>query len=190
MKPSFLIFLISLLLAALPGCSEEPPANDDDATDDDDSAGDDDDVPPPVTLIFEGGWSFGHCAGLCWASAALSSDGSLDYTMGSWTKTDSWDLSTAMTETGFAELSGLLDAVDVPALDPVYGCPDCADGGAKDATWHAESGSTTTSYEFSFPPLVLLDLDTAMMAITTEATTCGFLYWLTDPGDCVPVPES
>ena len=56
-------------------------------------------------------------------------------------------------------------------------------------TWHEDTGSTTTtSFEYSYPPGVLADLDTAMTAVTNEASTCVFTYWLTDPGNCVPVP--
>ena len=199
-----LLTLLALLLSLGLGCSTEPPANDDDATDDDDSSSDDDDSSTddddddssadddddkPVTLAFEGGWSFGHCAGLCWGNAALFSDGALDYVLGSWTDTDSWDLSTTMTASGFTELGALIDAVDSSSLDPVYGCPDCADGGAKEMTWHDTVGpATTTAFEFGLPPAVLVDLDTAMTAVMNEASTCTFTYWLTDPGDCVPVP--
>jgi hypothetical protein len=55
--------------------------------------------------------------------------------------------------------------------------------------WHLGSASILTEYEFPYPPTALVDLDTAMGAIWTEAQTCTFTYWMVDPGDCVPVPE-
>jgi len=182
----------------------EPVGDDDTVGDDDDSVspGDDDDSvspgdddtgggqPQPPVLVgqkFEAGWSFGECGGLCFGNLLLGPAVLVvDYTIGSWEGTDSWSLSAALTSAGEGDLVSLFSGVDYPALDSVYGCPDCADGGASSMTWHEISVSFATEYDYGDPPPPLVSLDQAMRAIMEEAEDCTFSYWLLDPGNCVP----
>ena len=210
---SFLVFLFGLQLSVL-GCDpqladdddsslsddddsgtvgdddDSSPGDDDDSDpgDDDDSAvGDDDDGPLQPPVLFEAGWSFGECGGLCFGDLQLLPGATIDYTLGSWEGTNSWSLAAALTGAGESELSTLVDAVNYSSLDPVYGCPDCGDGGASSMTWHELPVSFTTLYEYADPPAPLVALDQAVYEIMEEAVFCSFTYWLVDPGNCVPV---
>jgi hypothetical protein len=172
------------------GDDDSQPVGDDDTGDDDDddsvNPGDDDTAGGQPPVLFEAGWSFGECGGLCFGDLQLMPGATIDYTLGSWEGTTSWSLSAALTSAGEAELVSLWAAVNYSALEPVYGCPDCADGGAQSMTWHEISVSFTTEYEYGNPPAPLVSLDQAVREIMDEAEDCIFSYWLLDPGNCVP----
>jgi len=203
---NLLLFSVLLVLSGMvSGCAPSRNRGDDDsgAADDDDDSGssdddddgsgssgddDDDSVPLQPPVLFEAGWSFGECGGLCFGDLQLLPGASVLYTLGSWEGTDSWSLSAALSAAGEGELVSLVATVNYSALDPVYGCPDCADGGASTLTWHEIPLSFTTAYEFGNPPTPLVSLDDAVREVMAEAATCSFAYWLVDPGNCVPVP--
>ena len=160
--------LIPCLLLPLFGC---PPARGDLPLDDDDDAGGDDD-----DAAFSAGWSFGECGGECLGELSLS-DAGLTYTISGWGGEVYWlQDSPGLTASGDVLLNGALDATPVAELEPVYGCPDCADGGASWVEFLIDGAAARTTYENGRPPVALEALDAALRSIYWDFDSCGFEY--------------
>ena len=171
---------------------DDDAADDDDSAvdDDDDDAVDDDDSAPPQTSYYEVGYgrSFGECWGTCrWDISAVGNAWSI--LVRNWDDTVLFTLDTALTAAGQADLNAAVEGIDIGTLDPVYGCPDCDDGGAEYATFQfsMEGPMFQSQYEFGNPPAPLATLDAAWDATLVEATTCTFTYWL-EAVACTPLP--
>jgi hypothetical protein len=82
-------------------------------------------------LRIEYGTSFGECIGYCKRDISVTRN-RVDFTKSGWV--DSLGTKQCHDDLGRNEFSGLTGEIDLPGfngLDPVIGCPDCADGGAE-----------------------------------------------------------
>ena len=193
--------LLLLLCLGLVACSPSLRNDDDDATgddddatgddddsvgDDDDSVGDDDDSVDAVAIDF--GSSFGECWGECRSLLSVDVDGRASF------RTFGWENETYIDRTGLLSswaATTLVDvnaAVDFDELEAVYGCPDCADGGAREITWDLGSLARVTSYEYGNPPDLLEALVEVLTGMEQEIRTCAFGTWFSSIPDCEPVP--
>ena len=83
-------------------------------------------------LIIRYGTSFGECAGYCMQQVEIA-DTTVLYTKSSW-QTNEYPTKQCddnIRESKWAEIKGLAQNINFSELDSVYGCPDCADGGAE-----------------------------------------------------------
>ncbi|MBM4372478.1 MAG: hypothetical protein FJ098_12535 [Deltaproteobacteria bacterium] len=140
---------------------------------------------PEDTAIIGGGSSFGMCFGPC--KTDLSLDGKAAHLVRQgWDGTIYTDTWGTLTEDGLAEAKALAVAlIGVPLLD-TYGCPDCADGGAKYVALRREGLSSTHAYEFSAPPEPLKDADAFVFAVVDALLSCTPGSLVTPVAGCVP----
>lgn len=86
---------------------------------------------PDADLVFASGTSFGECVGWCWRETVADGETARitlrDYDPATPDSVLSYPLDPAR----WARLTDALDLRALQAADTVYGCPDCADGGAE-----------------------------------------------------------
>ncbi len=138
------------------------------------------------------GASYGECWGAC--RYDLTVDGSdLTLLVRTWEgdiRMDlSGDLAPRLTDAGAARAEELATALADVELQEVYGCPDCADGGACTVSLVRDGAASTHSYDCSMgPPDVLADADAFWQPIIRDLADCRENEWVTLPADvdCVP----
>ena len=118
------------------------------------------------------GWSFGMCLGYCAADlvidgTALTQSGH-DREAGEPLYVNNGEL----TKEGRARVDAVIAALDGVTLDPTYGCPDCADGGAAYLQLQESAGLTRIDMEYGSPPEVLADLYGLTTSMMTALETC------------------
>jgi hypothetical protein len=177
----FLVLFAATLLGCPPRLSDDDDAGDDDAGDDDtgdddtgdDDTGDDDDVtPPPYSQGFGAGWSFGFCDGACVGELWIDEAGLTSFSALGWDGAVYFERASQLLPAAATELAELQDRVDPSALDAVYGCPDCADGGEQHMSWDLGPVVRQVSYDFGSPPDELLGLHGYVTALEDELRTC------------------
>ncbi len=89
-----------------------------------------------------------------------------------------------LNEAGLRQLQSAQDQLRMVTLEDVYGCPDCADGGATAFTIEAESGESSHSYEFRNPPDELTELDAFLMDMYDSMLACEDGAYYTIVGEC------
>ena len=176
------LFLLLLGLAA--GCAPSLHLDDDDTVGDDD-----DDTPPPFRDgILYSGW-FGECWGECRTDLGVSPDeGLVTLVTSGWENETYLDREGWLSGNGVLALDAAMGGVDPSDLDPVYGCPDCNDGGARQITWDLGPVAVSTQYEWGDPPPALEELDDVLRSMQDELETCNFGWFLSSVPDCEPVP--
>ena len=107
-------------------------------------------VPPPVApLGIRLGNSFGECLGYCWQEMILDEESMVLISRG-------WDQE-AFPEKMYREdmdpdlwrwLLSVADFAILDRMDEVYGCPDCADGGAEWVTMNLSGRMETVKFEY------------------------------------------
>jgi hypothetical protein len=126
----------------------------------------------PGPVLQGAGWSFGFCLGYCNADLHLDGD-ELVLTVSDRAGDSPLFINRgSLTAEGRASLDAALAALDGVKLEPVYGCPDCADGGA--AHLDIVRGSETMRVEMGFgqPPEVLAELYVVAMSLIDSLETC------------------
>ena len=122
--------------------------------------------------------SFGECMGECqytFATHAANSGECATVTLdicGWGTDGCTRSNSGTLTPLGNAKMSGLAMELEGAELAAVYGCPDCADGGASQVALTLDGTVRTVSYEFHNPPDVLERADEFTASIITALNTC------------------
>ncbi len=91
-----------------------------------------------------------------------------------------------LTEAGFAQLRDAQAQLRDATLQDVYGCPDCADGGATSFTLETEAGTSEHVYEYAYPPEELTLLDEFIMDMYSSVQTCEDGKFYTLISDCTP----
>lgn len=100
------------------------------------------------------GTSFGECLGYCRKSITVTPS-EIEFTK------QGWDLDGQLPDSSFqqsftqAEWSALIERIELDkflALEPVIGCPDCADGGAEWIEIVAEEGPYKVTFEYNNAP--------------------------------------
>jgi hypothetical protein len=146
-------------------------------------------TPPDVgSLSLVGaGWSFGMCGGYCMADLEIAGR-DLVLTGGSYTVEEPLYVNHGtLTSAGEERIDAALQLVAGETLEPIYGCPDCADGGSTYLTLEGTGGTTQHTMEFSTPPTVLADLHAISMAMISNLETCTSSDLVTISDDCEPV---
>lgn len=151
--------------------------------------GPDEDVPPPSgpTTLVEAGWSFGECMGPCVGSVVFEG-AKVTLTVQDWNMTALHVAHGILMTDAAAALEQLLAALDTAPLQAVYGCPDCADGGAFHVALNRNGVDSKHVYEYGQPPEVLKDLDQLVKAVIDALRNCNTVYPVVIQGEC-PVPE-
>lgn len=107
-------------------------------------------VPPPAPPVsIRLGSSFGECLGYCWQEMMLDAEAITLVSRG-------WDADAypekihqeSMDPEFWDRLQDLADLNDLARMDDVYGCPDCADGGAEWLTMSLPGRKETVKMEY------------------------------------------
>lgn len=107
-------------------------------------------VPPPIPLLgIRIGTSFGECLGYCWKEVILDEEAIVVIARG-------WDAEAypekvyeeKMKPELWAQLQTTADFSTLEQMDEVYGCPDCADGGAEWVTMTLSGRIETVKFEY------------------------------------------
>lgn len=91
-----------------------------------------------------------------------------------------------LTPVGHARIRALAAALVGVNLDAVYGCPDCADGGAAGIDLLRGDVASNHIYEYGHPPVVLADADTFLQGLITSLAACQSTPAVTVDPACVP----
>jgi hypothetical protein len=136
------------------------------------------------------GWSFGHCVGYCVADLVIDGD---DVSL---TGSDPagepvlFSNRGSLTPEGRTRLAEALATLGSSSLDPVYGCPDCADGGALYLDLARDGVVEHVVMEFQDPPDPLAELHAVAMSMSVSLETC-VPSELVQPADtCLPYVRS
>ena len=138
------------------------------------------------------GRSFGECLGSCFFNVTIdaSDDGACDVAALTICQSDGIDCREpqrgTLTPAGHARARELAAALVGVSLMPVYGCPDCADGGASFATIRRAGSESEHSWEFSNAPSVLTDVDTFVQGLVDTLRTCTSNEHVDVAPECVP----
>ena len=118
------------------------------------------------------GWSYGFCGGYCMADLAIEEDA---LTLEGRGRADDKPLYVnhgSLTASGQAQLDAALAELAGVPLEPVYGCPDCADGGAAHLELAREGSVERVEMEFGGPPPELADLYELSASLMAALETC------------------
>ena len=142
-------------------------------------------VPLEGTAVLGGGSSFGECMGAC--KADLTLDGAaIRVVRSGWDDTIYTDNTGVLTTAGLDQSVTLAEALIGVELLAVYGCPDCADGGAKYATLLLDGVPSTHAWEFPDTPPALQDVDLFLFEVMDALLSCTLNALVTPDIDCVP----
>ena len=90
-----------------------------------------------------------------------------------------------MTPDGQVAMKNAVKALDGVKLKELYGCPDCADGGASSVTLVRDGVISSHVYEYGAPPAALAAVDSFVTTLMEPLKTCADgIYALVD-ADCV-----
>jgi hypothetical protein len=118
------------------------------------------------------GWSFGMCMGYCRADLVV--EGDLLVLTGR-DQAGNFTLFTnsgSLTSAGRDRLDRAVAALAGVPLEEVYGCPDCADGGAAYLTLSLAGAISQHSMEFGNPPAELAEIHDLALAIIDALEGC------------------
>ncbi len=133
-----------------------------------------------------GGSSFGECFGACKRDVTLDAAGNAHLLITGWAEDTYADNTGQLTGGGMAEayeLAVMLEAVD---LEKVYGCPDCADGGASRADLMRGGVASSHTYEYGDPPAELKAVDVFVKDVIDALSSCIASTRVQPAEDCVP----
>lgn len=130
--------------------------------------------------------SFGMCGG--WCRQAVAIDG-VDLVLVATDRMEGREATTSgtLTDQGVQRLTEVAADVVPAALDEVYGCPDCADGGAASLTFSTGGDVVTSTYDFGGPPPELTDADALGAEILEAMRTCTSTGLVTVDNACTPL---
>ena len=144
-------------------------------------------------FISGGGKSFGECMGECVfeLTTHINTSGNcatatlIVYGIADVSRTNTGEL----TALGTALVSGLAVELTGVSLEEIYGCPDCADGGAGRLTLRRDGSAFTTEYEFQKPPELLKKADDFVADVMTALDVCETTGYVVPSASCVPRSE-
>lgn len=141
---------------------------------------------PDGISLLAAGWSFGMCAGYCVADLVISGD-DLVLTGTTWTAESPLLVNRgSLTPEGRAALDASLEGLDLGALEPVYGCPDCADGGAAYLELGEAGMTQRVQMEFGAPPEPLAESYALAMSFIDALEACQSTELVLVADDCAP----
>lgn len=124
---------------------------------------------PAGSLVIKHGISFGECLGYCYREVMLS-ELEWAYVERSWQS----DQYPEKKQTGvpdlerWHQLTRLVNFAALEAMDDVYGCPDCADGGAEWIEVILDVKSKKITFEYGETPSTIKPLLEEMRAIRIQ----------------------
>lgn len=141
---------------------------------------------PAAPALVGAGWSFGFCAGYCRADLVI--DGPALELTGSGNQSEGtlYTNRGSLTAAGVDAVAAAVAALSGVELEPVYGCPDCADGGAAYVTISADGATSRHDMEFGNPPEVLAEIHELAMSIIGALETCTSGELVEVAEDCSP----
>ena len=92
----------------------------------------------------------------------------------------------ALTALGRHRIDAVFEGLGGVDLVPVYGCPDCADGGAAYVTLTEDGTTSRHEMEFGNPPGELAELHALAMAMIDALETCVPDELVAIGDDCAP----
>jgi len=126
----------------------------------------------PTRQLAKAGWSFGFCLGPCRGDLTIDGSG-LEYRISDRSGAETLAVAGGeLTASGRARLDELTAALGAEPLQEVYGCPDCADGGAAYLELRRGTELATTRYEFRMPPPLLDPLDNFLAEVMDALESC------------------
>jgi hypothetical protein len=126
------------------------------------------------------------CGGYCTADL-VSIDGLLTLVGSGWTSDEPlYENRGTLTAEGQGLISAAADKLRSVPLESVYGCPDCADGGAAYVVVDLDGVSSRHDMEFGRPPAVLAELHELAMAMIDALETCQSDEMVIVADDCEP----
>lgn len=140
----------------------------------------------PAVSLSGAGWSFGMCLGLCNAELVVNGDGLVLTARDREQAEPLYENRGSLTEEGLDRIAAALTELEGAALEPVYGCPDCADGGAFYLELTGAGALTRHNMEFGQPPEVLAELHGLAMSVIEALETCTSDELVTVGDGCTP----
>ena len=127
---------------------------------------------PAETALTGAGWSFGMCLGYCRADLQIAGP-QLVLTGREHMSEEPLFVNTGtLTVLGLDRLDAALASLSVDELQPLYGCPDCADGGAAYLGFSQDGRSSRHDVEFGGPPEELAEAYDLAMDLMAALETC------------------
>lgn len=146
--------------------------------------------PGAAPVLLGGGWRFGFCAGPCVGQLGLSGTAAR-YTITGHRVEDPVFLDNRgmLTAAGVQAVYAAMVALrDVPLME-VYGCPDCADGGASHVTLSREGSTSMHTYGYGNAPAELGEVDALLTELMDALETCKSTPLIAVDNTCVPRTE-
>jgi hypothetical protein len=138
---------------------------------------------PDGSSLMGAGWSFGMCAGFCAADLVVGGHRVVLSGTDHRPQGHLFENEGALTPAGRDRLDAALADLGDATLEPTYGCPDCADGGAAYLTITRDGVTTRHDMEFGHPPGALADLYALSMSVIDSLQRC-------EPSDLVATAET
>jgi hypothetical protein len=133
------------------------------------------------------GWSFGMCGGYCNADLDIEDDALVLTGSGHMGEEPLFVNRGVLTTVARERLDEATRRLD-DDLEPVYGCPDCADGGAAYVVLARGDTITRHDMEFGRPPEVLVELRDLATSLIGPLETCESNELVAVADDCTPWP--
>jgi len=130
------------------------------------------------------GWSFGMCLGYCLADLEIAG---LELVLTGREHTSQEPVfvnSGTLTSLGQDRLDAALASLSVDELEPLYGCPDCADGGAAYLTFSADGATTRHDVELGAPPDAMAEPYDLAMELMAALEACRSSDLVSVAADC------
>lgn len=183
-----------LVLLALFGCAGAADDDDGAAAGSGGAAGDGGNGGSSGSALVAASTSFGECVGHCVFEVALGHDpwSESEYERVSYIVRGRIDGPVLVEKGGVLTASGRergrasAEALASAELDPIYGCPDCADGGASQVTLLRRGALSTHTYEHGRPPAILESVDAFASGIWVALRTCVSSEHLSVDEECTP----
>ncbi len=132
------------------------------------------------------GWSFGMCGGYCNADLVVEGEGLVLTGRSRMSEELLYVNRGALTAVALERIGAAVEKLNGVVLDPVYGCPDCADGGAAYLMLARPGVTSRHEMDFGRPPEVLAELQGLAMAMIDALETCGSDELVAVADDCEP----
>jgi hypothetical protein len=142
-------------------------------------------APSGTTWLSGAGWSFGMCLGYCHADLVVDADDLVLVGRDREQATPLFENRGSLTAEGRAALDAALAALGDTPLEPVYGCPDCADGGASYLTLVRDGLASRHDMEHGAPPPELTELDALATTFIDALQACRSGALVTVDDSCV-----
>jgi uncharacterized protein YdeI (BOF family) len=130
------------------------------------------------------GWSFGMCLGFCNADLAVHGQALVLTARDREASEPLFSNGGTLTGEGQMLIDAAVQRLSGVSLDSVYGCPDCADGGAAYLMMERDGVTSRHDMEFGRPPEVMAELHGLATRVIDALETCVSNELITVSDDC------